>query len=131
MRYYKHSETGQVYAYGTDNDRQKWGAPELVEMTDGEIHQHLNQPLPPPQAPQQVSRAQGKAALVQAGLWEAVQGFAASIEDQTQAALADIALNDTTEWQRSSPFLTAAAQSLGMTDEQIDDLFIQAAEIKL
>lgn len=100
------------------------------EMSAKEVEAHLN----PPEVvvvPAQVSRAQGKAAMVQAGLWEAVKDYAASIEDPKQAELADIALNDTTHWERSSPFLTAAAQALGMTDERIDELFIQAAGIKL
>ena len=41
------------------------------------------------------------------------------------------ALNDTLTWERSSPFLNAAAAGLGMTDEQLDALFIQAAGIAL
>lgn len=82
-------------------------------------------------APQQVSRAQGKAALIQRGLWPSVLNYAASIEDETERQLADVALNDTTDWQRSSPFLNAAAQALGLTAEQIDELFIQAAETQL
>lgn len=81
--------------------------------------------------PQAVSRAQGKAALIQQGLWSAVQGFVAGIEDPTQRALADVALNDTQEWRRDSPFLTTAAAALGWTDDALDALFVAAAEITL
>lgn len=87
----------------------------------------------PPQdlVPWQVSRAQGKAQLIRQGLWPSVINYASSIEDETDRQLADVALNDTTDWQRSSPFLNAAAQALGLTAEQIDDLFIEASQIQL
>ena len=50
MRYYKHLGTGQVYAYESEQDRQKYGEPELVEMTPAEVEQHLNPPPVPPTA---------------------------------------------------------------------------------
>lgn len=81
--------------------------------------------------PTSVSRAQGKAALIKAGHWPAVLSFVASIEDDQQRALADVALNDTTEWARASPFLSAVAQALEFTDAQLDDLFIAASKVVL
>ena len=86
------------------------------------------QPIP---VPQQITRAKGKAALIMQGLWGAVLDYVASIQDPTQRVLAEVALNDTLTWERSSPFLNAAAAGLGMTDEQLDALFIQAAGIAL
>lgn len=85
----------------------------------------------PVYVPQQITRAQGKAALIMQGLWGAVLDYVASIQDPTQRALAEVALNDTLTWERSSPFLNAAAAGLGVTDEQLDALFIQAAGIAL
>ena len=82
-------------------------------------------------APQQITRAQGKAALIVQGLWSAVLGYVGAIQDPTQRALAEVALHDTLTWERSSPFLNAAAAGLGMTGEQLDALFIQASEITL
>lgn len=81
--------------------------------------------------PQVVSRAQGKAALIQAGLWSQVQAYVSAITDPTQKALADVALNDTTEWRRDSPFLTTAATTLGLTAADLDNLFVTAAGIVL
>ncbi|HEY8354296.1 MAG TPA: hypothetical protein VIK69_04700 [Methylophilaceae bacterium] len=46
MKYYKHPETGEVFTYETEQDRQEWGAPELVEMTPEEIDAHLHPPIP-------------------------------------------------------------------------------------
>ena len=86
------------------------------------------QPIP---VPQQVSRAQGKAALIMQGHWQAVLDYVAAIQDPIQHALAEVALNDTLTWERSSPFLNAAVAGLGMTDEQLDALFIKAAGIAL
>ena len=89
-------------------------------------------PAPEPEpVPQQITRAQGKVALIMQGYWQAVLDYAASIQDPTQRALANVALHDTSTWERSSPFLNAAVEGLGMTDEQLDALFIQAAGIAL
>ena len=86
------------------------------------------QPIP---VPQQITRAQGKAALIMQGSWGAVLDYVATIQDPTQRALADVALNDTLTWERSSPYLNAAAAGLGMTNEQLDALFVQASGIAL
>lgn len=81
--------------------------------------------------PQQVARAQGKAALIVAGLWTGVEAFVAAIEDDTERALAQVALHDTQHWQRNSPFLNAAKTALGLDDAQLDALFVAAAQIEL
>lgn len=103
-------------------------AADWVELTEEELASLLSSDA---DVPQQVSRAQGKAALIRQGLWPSVLNYANSIEDETERQLAEVALNDTTDWQRSSPFLNAAAQALGLTAEQIDDLFIEASQIQL
>jgi hypothetical protein len=88
--------------------------------------------IPPPSTvPQQVTRAQGKAVLIQMGLWQQVLDFVAAITDPVQRAVAEVAINDTQHWQRNSPFLTQAAAALGITSEQMDQLFIQASEVML
>ena len=81
--------------------------------------------------PQEVARAQGKAALIGAGMWPGVLAFVAAIADDTERALAEVALHDTQNWQRSSPFLNAAKDGLGLTDEQLDELFVVASGIEL
>src|SRR5690554_2012312 len=131
MKYYKHTETGEVYAYETEDEREQWGAPDLVEMNEAEVEAHLNPPLPPPAVPEQVSRAQGKAALITAGLWLDVLTYVESITDPTEKALAEVALNDTAHWRRDSPTMQTIATALGITSEQMDVLFLQASEIEL
>lgn len=46
MIYYRHKKTGEVFAYETEQERQEWGPPELVEMTPEEVDAHLNPPIP-------------------------------------------------------------------------------------
>lgn len=84
----------------------------------------------PPGPPTVVTRAQGKAALITAGLWDSVVAYVAGIADVTERALAEVALYDTQDWRRDSPFLNQAATDLGFLD-QLDDWFIEAAGIQL
>lgn len=91
----------------------------------------IDPPPAPPYVPQQVTNAQGAAALIQAGLWQPVLDYVDAMTDPTEKALAEVALHRTTHWQRTSPFLNAAAAALDLTSEQLDDLFRQAAEIEL
>lgn len=88
--------------------------------------------VPPPSAvPRQVTRAQGKVVLIQMGLWQQVLDFVSAITDPAQKAVAEVALNDTQYWQRSSPFLMQAAAALAMSDAQLDALFVQAEQVVL
>lgn len=102
----------------------------LQELTEAEKQAIFNQTDFEP-TPKSVTKAQGKAALIRAGLWQGVVDFVDSISDPVEKAVADVALNDTSHWQRSSPFLNSAAQALGLNDEQLDDLFLQASKIEL
>ena len=131
MIYYIHSTTGEVFAYETEVEREQFGDPELVLMTPEQVEAHLNPHPAAPQVPQQVTRAQGKVVLIQMGLWPQVVAFVAAIPDDTQRALADVALNDTQFWRRTSPFLNQAADALGITQAQMDQLFIAASEVML
>lgn len=89
------------------------------------------EPAPINPVPQTISRAQGKAVLIQMGMWSSVLSFVAAIPDPTERALAEVALHDTTTWQRSSPFLNTAAAALDMSSEQMDALFVAAHGIEL
>jgi len=84
-----------------------------------------------PVVPQSVSRAQGKAALILAGKFDAVIQYVGSIPNASDKELAQVALNDTTEWSRESAFLNNAARAIGLTDQDLDDLFISASKINL
>ena len=89
------------------------------------------EPVLTPVVPQSVSRAQGKLALIGAGLWPAAIAFVEGITDPAQKAYAEVALNDTQEWRRDSPFLATAAAALDLSEEQLDTLFITAGGLQL
>lgn len=80
--------------------------------------------------PESVSRAQGKAALLAAGMLSSAEGFIDSLEGD-EKILALIAFNETNEWRRDSPFLNQVATALGITQEQMDELFLEASKIAL
>lgn len=84
---------------------------------------------PSPVVPSSVSRAQGKAALISAGMWSSVLAYVNAIADPTDKALAEVALNDTQDWRRDSLFLNSAATALGLTSAQLDQLFVDASGI--
>lgn len=44
MKYYK-NQNGEVFAYETEQEREQFGGPDLIEMTPEEIEAHLN-PVP-------------------------------------------------------------------------------------
>ena len=91
----------------------------------------LPEPVPVQVVPQSVSRAQGKLALIGAGLWPAAIAFVEGITDPAQKAYAEVALHDTQEWRRDSPFLASAAAALDLSEEQLDTLFITAGGLQL
>ncbi|WP_373054609.1 hypothetical protein [Thioalkalivibrio sp.] len=73
-----------------------------------------------------VSRFQAKAALSNAGMLATVQ---AMMDDPSTPEVYRLAWQDATEFRRTSPTLTAMNAVLGLTDEQLDDLFVAAASI--
>lgn len=79
---------------------------------------------PAPFVPQVVSRMQAKLALAQAGLLDQVEANMA-----TKPKAVQIYWSDVSEIHRDHPILTAAANDLGLTQQQIDQLFISAKQI--
>ena len=57
MKYYKHEETGDIFAYETESERNEWGSPDLVKMTETEVEAHLN-PQPTPEQLADTARAE-------------------------------------------------------------------------
>lgn len=76
--------------------------------------------------PQVVSKFQGKAALLAAGLLSTVETVINSTETDP---LVKLAWDNVTEFHRQSPMILALSVPLGLTDEQLDQLFIAANTI--
>ena len=81
--------------------------------------------------PSQVTRAQGKLALMRFGYWQPVLDYVDNIDDAEQRAIAETALNDTQHWRRDSAFLAQCAQAIGLTQSEVTDLFIFASQIEV
>lgn len=74
--------------------------------------------------PQVVSKYQGCAALAEAGMLDGVEAYFASVSATAEEKLA---WRTITEMRRTSPMTLKMAGLLGMTETQVDDLFILAA----
>lgn len=84
-------------------------------------------PVPVPTVPQFVSRFQARAALHLAGLLDDVEALMTAPDTP---ALAKLAWTDAQEFERQSPTIAALAGAVGLTEQDIDALFITAAGIK-
>jgi len=87
----------------------------------------VKETLPLPPVPSVVSRAQGRTALHRFGVLATVEAlvYAAEADPETRIAY------EAGEWHRNSPMLLTLAAGLGLTEEQVDDLFRMASEILL
>lgn len=75
--------------------------------------------------PAEVSRFQARAALLIAGYLPTVEATISAADPLTQLAWADAQV-----FRRNSPTIAALAAAIGLTESQIDALFVQAAQIE-
>jgi hypothetical protein len=94
-------------------------------FTDAQGTLYEAAPLPPV-VPNSITRFQAKAALELAGLLGTVETIMA---DPATPILARLAWADALEFFRGSPTVAAIAAVLGLTDAQIDELFIVGSGI--
>lgn len=89
-------------------------------------------PPPPPGVingvPQVVTKRQGRQALALAGKLDDVQN-AINALPEPQRTLMQIEWDDSTEFHRQRPSLIQLGTAIGLTSEDIDNLFIQAASL--
>lgn len=81
---------------------------------------------PPPPIPQTVTRFQARVALVQAGHFDTIDTYIATLP---KTDVKRLAWENAAEWERTSPTLNALAVMLGLTSAQVDELFIAASKI--
>lgn len=79
--------------------------------------------------PQSVTMRQARLALLGAGLLDDVNAAIAAIQDTTQRRAAEIEWEYAQTVDRASPFTQQLASGLGLTSEQLDSLFTQAAAL--
>lgn len=76
-----------------------------------------------------VTKRQGRQQMILMGILDQVQVAIDSIEDPLQRALVQSFWNDSTQYERNHPQMIQLAQAIGLTDEQLDQAFIAAAEL--
>lgn len=122
MIYYKDSDD-QVFAF--DVDVQVSDIPDhLVEITQSEA-MALTNPSGLIQVPVAISPRQARLVLLAAGLLAAVEAAIAAMP-VPEGDAARIEWEYATEIRRDSALLAALGPQLGLTNEQIDQMFIQA-----
>lgn len=124
--YFKNSNN-EVFAYETLEERNKFGASDLVQMTEEETQAHLN-PVTPVIVPSKVTMRQARLALLQADLLDQVETLLQSMEGPEGQA-ARIEWDYSSEVNRYKPFVQSLGSQLGLTDEELDQLFITASQI--
>jgi hypothetical protein len=103
--------------------------PPYAKVVDGQV-QEIARPTPPTEEPDPnavpaaVGRMQAELALLDAGLLADVESAVAASPERVQRAW-----HRSTQLRRDSDMVADLATAIGITDAQLDDLFIAAARI--
>ena len=81
---------------------------------------------PPTPIPQTVTRFQALAVLAAGGYLSTIRTYIATLGEND---ITRLAWESASEWERTSPTLAALATMLGLSDAQVDDLFIAASQV--
>jgi hypothetical protein len=104
------------------------GERQLVPLTQDEINAISAAANAPPPVPQVVSMRQARRALLSSGLLAQVDAAVAAIPG-AEGEVARIEWEYSGTVERSWPLVLSIGTSLGITDEQMDDLFLLAATL--
>ena len=125
MKYYKLNK--EIYAFELDGSQDDYITEDMIKMTEGEVDKHenpekylsdkekvqLNRKNMPTLTPIEFDIK-----LVDAGLYDQVQELI-----QSDVKL-KIAYNRATFFSRTDPFVGQARIALGLTDEQVDSMWL-------
>jgi len=81
---------------------------------------------PPPPIPSTVTRFQALAVLAAGGYLDTVRTY---IDTLPRSNITRLAFENAGDWERTSPTLAALATMLGLSDAQVDELFIAADQV--
>lgn len=123
MKHYKDAQN-DVYAFEEDGSQDEFIPDHLIPISEEEANALRFRPAPVPQV---VTRFQALAALHLAGHLPAVQAIMAAPETPV---IAKLAWENALSFERSSPTLSSLAAALGLSDADLDALFVTAASIE-
>jgi hypothetical protein len=98
---------------------------EIALLTDETIADYV----PVLNVPFKITRRQAKQQLLIAGLLSLVQPTIDAIPDQMQRDLANLYWSESNDFERNNPFLVTLAAAIGITEPQLDQLFIDGAQL--
>lgn len=107
-------EEGQPVQIG-DKWTQVWN---VRELTTDELKARI---------PSSITKRQARQELIVSGLIGAVEAAIDAIQDPTQKALMLSWWNDSQTYDRDNPELISMADSIGLTEEQLDEMFLSAS----
>ena len=96
----------------------------VVDWSAEAIAEHEAQALATQREQMVCSPAQGRLALLNAGLLDSVESWVA-----TQSRAVQIEYASRTEWRRTWPLVISAGTTLGLTDTDLDNLFAAAGAL--
>lgn len=121
---------GEIPFHAHPSDTEKHGRELYTRALSGEFGPVLPYVAPPTPVPQSVTKRQARLALLGAGLLDDVEAAIENITDPMQKRVAQIDWETADSVERSWPMLVQLAKGmLGMTDQQLDELFIAAATL--
>ena len=134
-----HSEEGRVklikrlegdrndiaYAYLTDEEAETYSDLTLVSQEEIEELGDIVKIL----IPESISKRQARQQLIIDGLYNNVQQIIDSIEDPTQRLLTQVFWEDSNTFERNHPTLVELGTALGLTEAELDMMFINASKL--
>ena len=134
-----HSEEGRVkmikrlegdiddiaYAYLTDEEAETYSDLTLVSQEEIEELGNVVKIL----IPESITKRQAKQQLLLDGRLSQVQEVIDSIPDETERMMAQLYWDDSTEFERSHPTLVELGTALGLTEAELDMMFINASKL--
>lgn len=124
MQTYKYTDESNAVVHVIDEDgisRMSMIASALPEGASVEPYV-----APPPPIPQTVTRFQALATLSAAGHLPTIRTYIATLGEDD---ITRLAFENATEWERTSLTVNALAAMLGLSDAQVDDLFVAASQV--
>jgi hypothetical protein len=123
----EHPQLGWVPFTASPDDPESLGRELYAAAMAGEfgpVAEYVPPPPAPPPVPAVISRRQARLALLNAGLLESVEAAIANAPPAVR-----ITYEDATEWWRDDPLIAELAQSLGLSESQVDELFVKASRL--
>jgi len=124
VKTYKYTDATNTVVHVIDEDGISRMSMLASELPEGNVPDPYTPPPPP--IPSSVTRFQALAILAAGGYLDTVRTYIATLDQNNVQRLA---WENATDWERSSPTLNALATMLGLTDAQVDELFIAAAQV--